>query len=291
MSTIKITILSILLLTGTHVFSQSTEPVFMKWKLKPGETIAYKTIMQEDTAIHNGFSMGNMFKGAVGDSVSATMNEVFKRLSLEASQNSYTTYLKERVNNVIGIEMYMKQNKQDTNKDTAKAGSDEQKFRDLMSHLSSGVTLRGAIYEDGGIESFYLNSGQRNLIAMLFGLPGKPVKVGDSWSLGINFISLDQNFICDSSYNKDQVRVVNIAYNHNEHIVTLKYDITESVKGNITSPFDNKPVVTTMNFSYQGLADFSIEKGRWVNYNCILSNMSTGIMSAQSVQRISLIGE
>ena len=151
------------------------------------------------------------------------------------------------------------------------------------------VAINLLMYEDGTIESFYTKNDQKNLIAIFFELPGKPVKVGDTWSPEIHFLSMDQNFICDSSYRKNNVTVINISNKENEHIVTLKYDIEEYVSGNFTSPFDGKPIKTSMKMTHKALADFSIEKGRWIIYNGIMSISSTGMMTSQSTKRCSLI--
>lgn len=52
---------------------------------------------------------------------------------------------------------------------------------------------------------------------MLFELPTKAVQIGDSWSLDINLISNDHNFICDSSYKTNKVTMVEIKKVNGEH--------------------------------------------------------------------------
>ena len=46
-----------------------------------------------------------------------------------------------------------------------------------------------------------------------------------------------------------------------------------------------------MKITYKALADFSIEKGRWVSYNGIMASSSTGLITAQTTQKFSLIAQ
>ncbi len=47
-----------------------------------------------------------------------------------------------------------------------------------MYMMSGGVILRGAVNEDGSVNSFYMNNEQRNLLGFFFCLLGK---TGSRW--------------------------------------------------------------------------------------------------------------
>jgi hypothetical protein len=291
MSSIKPVLFCFLLLQCLTAFSQQEKPVFMKWKLKPGEVITYKTVMQEiDVENHKDFSFGNTGK-MLGDSVNTTqIQKMLKQVNKELEGDSLITSLTERKKNVIDIEMRLKAKKTPPGNDTSKSNSDFSKFQSLMKQMSGIAMLRGAIHEDGTIESFYIKGPQKNLIATFFELSGKMVSIGDSWSLDINFISMDQSFICDSSYKKNTVTVTGIDHKNGENIVMLKYDIDEYVIGNFDSPFYNdKKIKTSMKMTYQAVAGFSLEKGRWVSYDGIMFLSSTGAISSESTKKFSLI--
>ena len=49
-----------------------------------------------------------------------------------------------------------------------------------------------------------------NLLAMMFELPTKLVKIGDRWSIEASFISNDQNFICDEYDITHNVELANV---------------------------------------------------------------------------------
>lgn len=278
-------------------FSQTSgNAIFLKWKINPNEVLHYKTVMQEiDTANHKDFSMDGMMKamGVDKDSTNtADGKKMFKELAKQAQHISYITYLKKNKKNVIGIEMYGKDTSvQDAVTDTSKMGVALKGMQAMMKKMASSIMLRGSIHEDGTIESFYTKNDQKNLVAMFFELPGRSVKVGDIWPLSINLIAMDQNFTCDSSYRKNKVTLTGIENKGGEHIATIKYDIVEYVEGAFTSPFDHSDIKTTMKMSFQAIAGFSLEKGRWLVYDGVMLVSTTGMMSSQSTQKLSLIAE
>ncbi len=159
--------------------------------------------------------------------------------------------------------------------------------------MSEGVMLRGSVYETGGIHSFWTKSNQKNLISIFFELPTKPVQAGDTWDLDINLISNDQNFECDSSYKINKVTMVDMKKIQGENIAVLKYDITEYVKGNFTTPSfggnSGGQTETMMKFTYQAVAEFSIDRGRWISYDGIMTFAASGVMTANKKTKFTLI--
>jgi hypothetical protein len=165
----------------------------------------------------------------------------------------------------------------------------------MMQSMNQGVVLRGSVYETGAIHSFWVKSAQKNLIALFFELPTKPVKVGDKWSLDISLISNDQNFACDTSYKINEVSLVDIKEVDGEIIVVFKYNIVEYVKGNFYTPSffgdGGGQKESMLKFTHQGLGEFSVDKGRWVNYDGIMSLEATGVMTANSKTKFMLVDE
>ena len=111
--------------------------------------------------------------------------------------------------------------------------------------------------------------------------------------MDINLISNDQNFRCDSSYKLNKVTLIDIKKINDETIAFLKYDIIEYVKGIFNSPGfftgGSKQVETMMRFSHQAVAEFSIDKGRWIAYDGIMDFKATGIMKADKKTEFSLV--
>ncbi len=296
MFTIKYLFVNLLLLISLSAFSQTQnqEAVFLKWKLQPNEVISYKTTMQEiDTANHRGLAMDSLIKSSRINDQAAEFEKAMKQLDKEIQLSNFITNLKKNHKNTIDIEMYLKDTSTSVKSmtDTGKMADIQNDMRKMMARMNKGIMLRGEVNEDGNIESFYTKGDQKNIIAVLFELPGRSVKLGDTWAIDVHFLSMDQNFKCDSSFRRNTVKVVAISNTGGEHIVTLKYDIVEYVTGDFNSPFDNKPMKTSMKMTHQALANFSIEKGRWVSYDGIMSLSATGMMTAQTTKKISLVLE
>jgi hypothetical protein len=232
----------------------------------------------------NGFS-----KSFGNDSIQAKIKELYKGLNFDPQHAKYDIHLSEKRGNIIDVEMFLKNEEHKLNGDSLQKGVNP--MQTYMNKMLGGVMLRGSVYEDGTIASFYTVNAQKNLLAMFFELPGKTVKVGDTWPLSVQLISMDQSFICDSSYRKNMIKVVGIEKKDGGNIVTLKYDIVEYVDGYMNSPFDNNPVKTTMKMTYQAVATFSVEKGRWIKYEGVLSNSTMGIMSSETAQKYMLVVE
>ena len=169
------------------------------------------------------------------------------------------------------------------------------KMMDMMRSLNKGVVLRGSLYEEGGIHSFWLKSRQKNLLALLFELPTVPVKVGDKWSLDVNLIANDQNFDCDSAYKVNEVTLVDVKKRKGEKIAVLKYHHVEYVQGSYYKPSflgdEGEQQAGMMKFVHEGMAEFSVDKGRWVVYDGVMSLETTGMVTVKKKTRFGLIEE
>ena len=170
--------------------------------------------------------------------------------------------------------------------------TDDNRMAEMVHSMNQGIMLRGSVYETGGIHSFWIKSSQKNMIAMLFELPNKPVKIGDSWTLEINFITNDQNFKCDSAFKANKVTLIDLKQVKGETIAVLKYEFEEYVEGIFNSPAmfrSGGAIPTTMKFTFHALAEFSIKKGRWLSYDGIMSLKANGVMTANTKKKFSLI--
>jgi len=160
--------------------------------------------------------------------------------------------------------------------------------------MNQGVMLRGSVYAKGGVHSFWVKAQQKNLIAILFELPTQPVKVGDTWSLDVNLISNDQNFSCDSSYKMNTVTLTELKKVKGETVATLKYEIEEYVSGTFSTPMFKEGgggTPTMMRFSHLGIAEFSVDRGRWISYDAIMSLDATGVLRSRKKTKFSLMTE
>ena len=274
-----------------QVYGQNTEKVELRWKIDKGEKLVYSTVMTEiDTSIVE-VNFGDLFK-ALSDSTEngfKESKELFRKLNQDLINQDYITTLSNKGNSVIDIVMSTKPKElSNSNRD-----SNETDIIKQMQSMNQGVMLRGSVYETGGIHSFWVKSNQENLISLLFELPGRPVHIGDKWSLNIDLIANDQNFECDSSYKINEVTLADIKKINGETIAVVKYNIAEYVKGKFNAPSfmndDSGQKETMMKFTHQGIAEFSMDKGRWVSYDGIMGLEATGIMTANKKTQLTLV--
>jgi len=274
-------------------FGQINNTVFLKWKINQNEILTYKTVMEEiDTATFQDISMdfGGLFN-LLNDSANGKISEVkkiFSKINKSLRDNDLITNLTLNRKGFIDIAMSMKEknDKLSNKNDTADS---ENKFTELMKMMTDEVMLRGAIYDNGSIQSFYVQNDQKNLIAMFFELPNRQIKIGDSWSLDINLISMDQNFKCDTASRKNYVTLIDLKKVANETIAVIKYDIMEYVLGDFNNPFAGSNKKTMMRMTYNAIAEFSIDKGRWSSYDGIMSLSASGIMTTSTTKKFALI--
>lgn len=282
-------------LTTVVTFGQKKQTIDLKWKIAEKEKLSYLTVMNDIDTSSIEMNFGGLFK-ALSDSTENGLKEsknFFKKFNQALKNQDYVTTLTNKGKGIIDVVMTTKpkektkDNKQDTT-DSKEAG-----ILKMMQSKNQGVMLRGSVYEVGGIQSFWVKSPQKNLIALFFELPTKPVRIGDKWSLDINLISNDQNFDCDSAYKINEVTLTDIKNVNGDTIATLKYNIVEYVKGNFYSPSflgsEGGQKQTMMKFIHQGVAEFSVDKGRWIAYDGIMSLEATGIMTANKKTKFTLI--
>ncbi|TCZ73470.1 hypothetical protein [Flaviaesturariibacter aridisoli] len=280
------------LLLSAHGYGQMDPSLALRWKLQTNEVVHYKTTMQEvDTSGVANFSinLGGIFELLNKDSIHAGLsraNAFFQDLNKAVDDMPLITRLSRKKEHVVDIEMLL------DDKPSAKKSKDSSvsAMVDLMGKMTGAVMLRGAVYDSGAIESFYVKNDQRNLIAVFFQLPGKPVKVGDSWSLDVNFISMDQNFKCDTAYRKNKVTLLDVKESGAGKIAVLKYDLEEFISGDFNSPMFGtaKGSKTMMKVTYQAVGEFSVEKGRWSSYNGFISIAASGVVTQASTKKFSL---
>jgi len=292
----KLFTLSVGLLMSIPTYSQKNKEVELNWKIAPQETLTYQTIMNEiDTSVVE-VNFGDLSK-AFADSTEDKTNEaknLFKQLNESFKSIDLLTDLTSNGNGTVEIVMKTRPKEEVA---TNKSDTTDNKMAEMMKMLQSmnqGIMLRGSVYETGGIHSFWVKSSQKNLIAMFFQLPNKPVKIGDSWQLDINLIGNDQNFKCDSAYKVNKVTLIDLKKQNGETIAVIKYEIEEFVDGIFNSPSmfgSGGPTQTMMKFTHQAIAEFSINKGRWISYDGIMGVLASGVMIANTKKKFSLIEE
>lgn len=290
-------ILTLLLFKFSFSFGQSKDNVFLQWKIYPNDTLKYELISRDlDTSDRNNnrVDLSGFFKSfndtsklsELPDSLKIAFSDSIKILQQKMSDPS----IMEKFNKNLGQAFKIRGNGNDTLLITATNKNKNIVDIEMSQPPSTIVMLRGAVYDNGNIQSFFIKSPQKNLIALYFELPNKVIKVGDTWSLDINLISMDQNFKCDSSYKLNKVTFSNIKRKSNETVAVIDYDIEEYVTGDFYNQFaGNTKIRTTIKFKYNATGEFSIDKGKWLSYNGTQSIYSSGFSNSKTNKKFSLI--
>jgi hypothetical protein len=254
-----------------------SDGISLKWKLKPDETIGYKTAMEQVESSDFEIDFGND-----KNMPKEEFKEIFDGLKKEFEKTSFITTMQWNERGNIETKMFT-----EGFNDKETKPIDPKNFNPAS--MMKGVMLRGEINENGQIESFYLKNAQKNLIALYFELPNKPVKIGDTWSLNVSFLQYDQSFVCKSADRTNNVELIDVLKDKNDTIVVFKYDIYESASGYMKNPMTNEKIESSLSMSFNGIAEFSVSKGRWIKYNGIIETIQKGMMSGSSKQKLALI--
>jgi hypothetical protein len=63
----------------------------------------------------------------------------------------------------------------------------------------------------------------------------------------------------------------------------------EYVLGDFNNPFAGSNKKTMMKMTYNAIAEFSIDKGRWSSYDGIMSLTATGVMTTNTTKKFALL--
>lgn len=255
----------------------------LDWKIDSNEKVAYKTAMNqiEDSAVS--FNLDQIFSD----------NPNFDQLSEQVSgfalpeSGSLISILELNAHGNISVRMIVDQLNFDESQSENEFG---QSLNQLMKSMEGTVQLRGEITPDGAISSFYLEERQRNLLAIFFELPTTPVRVGDTWSIDFNCISMGAGFIADTAQKVNQVRLASLSQTPDgKPVAVLDYVLGEMVEGDFQSLSSGEPTLTSMTCSFVGQGHFLIDEGRWAKFVGEFAIRSTGIIESNAVQRFALM--
>lgn len=275
--------------SSAPLFSQTDQDAFLlEWKIPQMDTLRYQTIMKnvsiEDET--TGDTAQSPLAAMLANALSSFMNMSYETVLFANAKNNKHVDIEmwtifettENGKNLMSgfLEKASETASQDESELPEEQSAEDNMARTLinkaLTSMNKTINLRGRISSTGEILSSYYKGGQKNLIGILFQLPGKPVKVGDKWSVDANMLEMDQNFYCDSVYRHNEVYLDQIIEKDGDKIAVIKYVLDDYVLGDYEIPFgdllgmNNKDEKMYMQMTYRATGHFSINKGRWVNY-------------------------
>ncbi|WP_271782583.1 hypothetical protein [Aquimarina algiphila] len=240
-------------------YGQKNDKVDLKWKLDENETLIYKIIESKIDTSTTGSKVDDLINVLKNDEVTQVKKTqlLLQEVSDSMQKIIKRTELTHVSPNVIDIVISQK-------KKTRSISIQENK-----ENVNRQILVRGSVYEDGSIHSFWLDNFLKNKIALFFELPTKSVGVGDTWKIDVNTMNIHRRFKCDSAYKTNKVRLVDLKKTNKDTIAIIKYEIEEYFKGSNTYNSSTKEE-KIMKFGYYATAEFSIHNGRWISYNAIM---------------------
>jgi len=263
-----ITILLLFFILSTiNLFADESKSVLLRWKVKEGDVLGFKTSLDEIKDKKDDKSLKK-----------SDSKEGFPKFKLP-DKYSMIAILKPDGKDRFFVELVFH--------DIGKISSDSDNFSksiyEMLKKREGKVQLRGEINSQGKITSFYLPQGQKNLLALFFQLPGKPVKIGDTWSIDVNLISMGAIFDCKKSRRRNLVKLISLRPTGNGDIIAvMEYDIYESIMGTLLGP-------TSMEMSFKGRGEFLVKEGKWKNFSGIMETETRSILNSSVKQRFAMI--
>lgn len=146
-------------ITTTTLFSQTPQPIELKWKIAGDELLNYSTIMSQVDSSEFEMEFGDFFKSGLDemDILTGEFDSIFTLMSEEMLNQDYVTTLTNKGNDVIDIVIATKpaeDKESELNRDVI--NFDDVSFFELYKSFSQGVMMRGSVYADGGVHSLWL---------------------------------------------------------------------------------------------------------------------------------------
>jgi len=180
-------------------FAAENKQVLLRWKVPGGRAIGFKTSMAPNR-VDEQFLKFNYKDLQKGTKVASGLFNELAKLRLPAKY-PMVTIVKPDLEKNFDVEIIQYEEQPATKPGT--------KPEDSKSKPKVELQLSGKISNSGKIITFYMQPRQKNILALFFQLPEKPVKVGDTWPVKTNFISIGAGFICEEAEKSNRVAITN----------------------------------------------------------------------------------
>lgn len=240
--------------------------VRLEWKTATGKPMYYQAVL--DVASTTSFTIGD------NDLPDKVISEQAARnfFDLFGEKPSYVV-MKRLPKNIIDVKISQR---------LEDSGMDEKTVAAIKKELDleENVLLRGAVFSDGGIYTYFLENQQKSLLAAAFELPKKAVSKGDVWAIDFSCLDIKGVVITDTVARNIQVKAEDIETIQGDTIVTISYDLTEFMQGKTQIGKDKfKPMGFAV--KYLGRGKFSSNQGRWLAYDAVFTLESAGMMTGK----------
>lgn len=157
----------------------------------------------------------------------------------------------------------------------------EEEFdRQIADSKAGRLMLLGDFSTDGRLMSFFLDEQQRSVLNLLFGLPGHPLGVGDSWALDVKGIELQPGFVPGDARRESKGFLESLERDSEGRLIAeLFYVVAEEVNAEFIAhqPDDTvRRIPLNGEHTYVALGHFLVDEGRWLNFTAVSGRTVSG---------------
>ena len=269
--TMKNSFLFVLLIIPFLAFSQEDEKVLLRWKLEPGEKLAFANF-PESVEI----DLFNSSRKGLSEEISATPDVLSKfidnlRKMGEANLISTGFVYELSANSDTSMNFLMFQ---------AKMKDQTNSFSELKKEATPAININGTLSTSGELFTEISPFQAKNAARFLFHLPEEEVSIGECWEFRGNFGRAAAGIEVDTLYSIDKVCLVDIEKKGTERIALIQYDISAAYR--VESPFsrnEDEKEYDEAEISYLAEGRFSIDSGKWLSLTGLESISMKGRVS------------
>ena len=140
----------------------------------------------------------------------------------------------------------------------------------------------------GGIQSFYLPDKQKGALAHLFTLPGRSVRVGDSWEVPVQLLQLDSRFVGEITDSFSRAILLGLDVVNERRQARILYIARRGVTGTVPPEPDDTPEPFALVADAAAYGVMDVDAGRWLEYTGQLVVTGSGASPARLAQILAL---
>jgi hypothetical protein len=163
----------------------------------------------------------------------------------------------------------------------------EREVAKMMEGMVGTVQARATL-TGWGLVTSELKREQRNLVAIMFELPARPVAVGDTWTHSADLVKMGEGFEGKSEVINRVEFVALEKEAEGRTVAVIDFTLAERHDGQFMNRGLKKPVPSFMEVSHVGRGEFLVEEGRWRKLAGRMTTKAGGVATMDSEAQFSL---
>ena len=256
-------LISILVFIFTSYFSILGQ-IRLEWKVEEGKPLFYNAVLDVSSTTSFVITDTDIPEEVISEQAAQNFFDLFGK------KPSYVI-MRCKHKNIIDVKLSQR---------LEDSGMDSEMIEAIKSELGieENVILRGSVFSKGGIYTYFIENQQKSLLSAAFELPSKEISKGDIWEIDFSCIDFKGVIITDTVSRNIKVKADSVEIINGDTVVTVSYDLAEFMKGKSLIGRDK---FGEMGFEvkYIGIGKFSVNQGKWLEYDAVFTLGSFGIVA------------